>query len=128
MDARQIGHRLPGCASRVPGLPGIAHGSSRARGPAAMPTPTPKVIAFESREAFVATPLVDAVCRRAATYLDSGFPVHFRGSAGTGKTTLAMHVANGRGRPVTLMFGDDSFQASDLIGRDKGVQTTRVVD
>jgi gas vesicle protein GvpN len=90
--------------------------------------PKPNVIPCQPPEDFVRTPAIDAVCRRAATYLDSGFPVHFRGSAGTGKTTLAMHVAKGRGRPVTLMFGDDALTSSDLIGRDKGVHTTRVVD
>jgi nitric oxide reductase NorQ protein len=92
-----------------------------------MPTQQ-KVVPFEPREDFVVTPTIDAVCRRAATYLDSGYPVHFRGSAGTGKTTLAMHVANGRGRPVTLMFGDDSLESPDLLGHEKGLHTTRVVD
>jgi gas vesicle protein GvpN len=89
---------------------------------------TQKVVPFEPREGFVVTPAIDEVCRRAATYLDAGYPVHFRGSAGTGKTMLAMHVANSRGRPVTLMFGDDSLQSPDLLGHEKGLQTTRVVD
>ena len=89
---------------------------------------TQTVIPFERREDFVVTPAIDAVCRRAATYLDSGYPVHLRGSAGTGKTTLAVHVAHARGRPVSLMFGDDSLESSHLIGREKGLQTTRVVD
>src|SRR5262245_37931067 len=85
---------------------------------------TQQVTHAEAPEAFVVTPAIDAVCRRAAIYLDTGYPVHFRGSAGTGKTTLAMHLANSRGRPVTLMFGDDSLASSDLVGREKGLQST----
>jgi gas vesicle protein GvpN len=62
------------------------------------------------------------------TYLDAGYACHFRGSAGTGKTTLAMHVAHTRGRPVVLMFGDEEFGTSDLIGMEKGVLSTKVTD
>lgn len=89
---------------------------------------TQRTIRLEQRDDFVLTPQIDAVCRRAATYLDAGFACHFRGSAGTGKTTIAMHVANRRGRPVALMFGDDSLQSSDLIGREKGLHSTKVTD
>ncbi|MEI6786722.1 MAG: gas vesicle protein GvpN, partial [Verrucomicrobiota bacterium] len=42
---------------------------------------------------FVTTPLVEQITRRALTYLQAGYPVHFAGVAGTGKTTLAFHVA-----------------------------------
>jgi nitric oxide reductase NorQ protein len=89
---------------------------------------TNKVIRLEAREDFVLTPQIEEVCRRAITYLDAGYACHFRGSAGTGKTTLAMHVANARARPVALMFGDDAFESSDLIGREKGLHSTKVTD
>jgi gas vesicle protein GvpN len=89
---------------------------------------TQKVLRLQPREDFVLTPTIENVCRRAMTYLDAGYACHFRGSAGTGKTTLAMHVAHQRGRPVILMFGDEEFGTSDLVGAAKGVHSTRVTD
>src|SRR5918993_4926817 len=89
---------------------------------------TNKAIRLEAREDFVLTPQIEDVCRRAITYLDAGYACHFRGSAGTGKTTLAMHVANARGRPVALMFGDEEFGTSDLVGAEKGMHSTKVID
>jgi nitric oxide reductase NorQ protein len=87
-----------------------------------------RVLRLQPREDFVVTSAIEQVCRRAMTYLDAGYPVHFRGSAGTGKTTLAMHVANQRGRPVVLMFGDEAFGSSDLVGGEKGLHSTKVID
>lgn len=89
---------------------------------------TQKVVRLQPREGFVVTPSIERVCRRATTYLDAGYACHFRGSAGTGKTTLAMHVANQRGRPVILMFGDEEFGTSDLVGAEKGMRSTKVTD
>ena len=89
---------------------------------------TQKVVRLEPREDFVVTPQIEAVCRRALTYLDAGYACHFRGAAGTGKTTIAMHVASMRGRPVALMFGDDAFASSDMVGREKGLHSTKVTD
>jgi gas vesicle protein GvpN len=87
-----------------------------------------KVLRLQPREDFVLTPGIERVCRRAITYLETGYACHFRGSAGTGKTTLAMHVANQRGRPVILMFGDEEFGTSDLVGAEKGMHSTKVTD
>lgn len=89
---------------------------------------TQTVVRLEPHEDFVLTPQIEGVCRRALTYLDAGYACHFRGSAGTGKTTLAMHVASRRGRPVTLMFGDEDLGSSDLVGTERGVRSTRVRD
>ncbi len=77
---------------------------------------------------FVSTPGVERVARRALRYLQSGFSVHLRGPAGTGKTTLAMHLANLLGRPVMLIFGDDESSSSDLIGNQSGYTRKKVVD
>jgi gas vesicle protein GvpN len=76
----------------------------------------------------VETPQVQAIAQRALGYLRAGYPVHFSGPAGTGKTTLALHVAALRGRPVALMHGDDEFGSSDLVGGDYGYKKSRVVD
>src|SRR5215218_2979811 len=89
---------------------------------------TQKVLRLAAREDFVLTSQIESVCLRAITYLDTGYACHFRGSAGTGKTTLAMHVANQRGRPVILMFGDEEFGSSDLVGAEKGLHSTKVID
>ena len=39
-----------------------------------------------------------------------------------------MHVASQVGRPVMLMMGDDEFNTSDLVGKEKGYKRRRVVD
>ncbi len=82
----------------------------------------------EPSEEFVSTSYVQDLTERALAYLDTGYAVHFAGPPGTGKTTLAFHIAALRGRPVTLMHGDDEFSSSDLIGRDSGYRRTKVVD
>lgn len=77
---------------------------------------------------FVETPQVQDLSDRAMSYLDAGFPVHFRGGAGTGKTTLAMHVASKLGRPVVMIHGDEEFSTSDLVGGEHGYRVKKVVD
>jgi nitric oxide reductase NorQ protein len=77
---------------------------------------------------FVATHATAELSTRALAYLQAGYPVHFRGPAGTGKTTLALHVAAQLGRPVMLLVGDEEFTTSDLIGGQNGYRYRRVVD
>jgi gas vesicle protein GvpN len=77
---------------------------------------------------FVSTAYVHDLTDRALAYLEADFPVHFAGPAGTGKTTLAFHVAARLGRPVTLIHGDDEFGTSDLIGRDTGYRKHKLID
>ncbi len=77
---------------------------------------------------FVSTPSVERVTQRALRFLQSGFSVHLRGPAGTGKTTLAMHLAALLGRPMMLIFGDDDSRTSDLIGNQQGYSRKKVVD
>jgi gas vesicle protein GvpN len=77
---------------------------------------------------FVSTPSVERVATRALRYLQSGFSVHLRGPAGTGKTTLALHLADLLTRPIMLIFGDDEFKTSDLIGNQSGYTRKKVVD
>ena len=77
---------------------------------------------------FVMTPAIEKVALRALLYLRSGFPVHLRGPAGTGKTTLALHLAHCLDRPVMLLFGDDEFKSSDLIGSESGYTHKKLLD
>ncbi|MDI7269769.1 MAG: gas vesicle protein GvpN [Myxococcota bacterium] len=84
---------------------------------------------LEPGRGFVETPAVRELCERALAYLDAGYPVHFSGPAGTGKTTLAFHVAAQRGRPVTIIQGDDDdFGSTDLVGADSGYRKYKLVD
>jgi gas vesicle protein GvpN len=77
---------------------------------------------------FVETPFIKAIVERALTYIRAGSPVHFRGASGTGKTTLAMHVASSIGRPVVMIHGDEEFSTSDLVGAEYGYRFRRVID
>ncbi|MBF2077740.1 MAG: gas vesicle protein GvpN [Synechococcales cyanobacterium T60_A2020_003] len=77
---------------------------------------------------FVSTPAIERIIARALRYLQSGFPVHLRGAAGTGKTTLALHLADLLSRPIMLLFGDDEFKSTDLIGNQSGYTRKKVVD
>ena len=86
------------------------------------------VLSVQPRSSFVETPAIEEIVGRALGYLAAGFPVHFRGPAGTGKTTLAMHVADRLGRPVCLIAGDEGFGTSDLVGGQYGYSFRRVVD
>lgn len=77
---------------------------------------------------FVETPYIKNIAARALNYIKAGFPVHFRGTSGTGKTTLAMHLANKIGRPVVLLHGDEQLGTSDLVGGEHGYRYRRLVD
>jgi gas vesicle protein GvpN len=77
---------------------------------------------------FVDTPAIHRLTKRALRYLHAGFSIHLRGPAGTGKTTLAIHLANLLERPIVLMFGDDEYKSSDLIGNQRGYNRKKVVD
>ena len=77
---------------------------------------------------FVETPFIQDIAERAITYIAAGFPIHFRGASGTGKTTLAMHVASKLGRPVVMIHGDEEFSTSDLVGNESGYRVRKVID
>ena len=82
----------------------------------------------EPSDEFVSSAFVEQVTKRALAYILAGYPVHFSGPAGTGKTTLAFHVASKLGRPVVLIHGDDEFASSDLVGRDSGYRKQKLID
>jgi len=77
---------------------------------------------------FVETKYIKDITGRALSYIKAGFPVHFRGPSGTGKTTLAMHVASRIGRPVVMIHGDEEFTTSSLVGGEYGYRMRKVVD
>ncbi|MFN3927980.1 MAG: gas vesicle protein GvpN [Pseudanabaenaceae cyanobacterium] len=77
---------------------------------------------------FVSTKFTQGIVRRALRYLQSGFAVHLRGPAGTGKTTLAMHLASLIGRPMVMIYGDEDLRSSQIIGSQSGYTRKKVVD
>jgi nitric oxide reductase NorQ protein len=86
------------------------------------------VLSLQPHPDFIETTIIQGITKRAMGYLQAGFPVHFRGPAGTGKTTLALHVAAQLGRPVMFIAGDEEFGTSDLIGGQFGYRYRKVVD
>lgn len=82
----------------------------------------------QASEEFVYTPHVRNLTDKAMAFLNVGYSVHFAGAAGTGKTTLAFHLAAERERPVILIHGDDEFGSSDLVGRDSGYRKSKLID
>lgn len=77
---------------------------------------------------FVSTPYVERITQRAMTYLNAGYPIHMSGPAGSGKTTIAFHIAAQLGRPVTLVTGDHQMTSSALVGSASGMRSMRLVD
>lgn len=90
-------------------------------------TPT-TVLRVQPRAGFVETPFIKELTARALAYLRAGFPVHFRGPAGSGKTTLAFHVSSQLNRPMMFLCGDDEFATSDLVGKETGYNYRYVWD
>ena len=85
-------------------------------------------ILAEPSENFISSPYIEQITERVMAYLEAGYPIHFSGSAGTGKTTLAFHIAAKLGRPISLIHGDDEFGSSDLVGRDSGYRKQKLID
>lgn len=77
---------------------------------------------------FVETPFVKGIVARTIHYLKAGFPIHFRGISGTGKTTLALRVAELLGRPVVIIHGDEELTTTNLVGGETGYHMKRVRD
>jgi nitric oxide reductase NorQ protein len=77
---------------------------------------TATVLSAQPGADFVETPYLRDLTNRALDYIRAGFPVHFSGPAGVGKTTLALHLAAQLDRPVVLICGDHEFGSSDMVG------------
>lgn len=94
----------------------------------AMETDIVTIVEPKPGKDFVETPYVKDVATRATNYLKAGFPIHLRGVSGTGKTTMALRIAELIGRPVVLMHGDEELGTKDLVGGDTGYHVRRLRD
>lgn len=65
---------------------------------------------------------------RSLQYLNAGYPLHFTGPSGAGKTSLALTLAKRRKRPVMLIHGNHELNNKDLIGNFTGYTSKKVVD
>ncbi|MBU4319406.1 MAG: gas vesicle protein GvpN [Proteobacteria bacterium] len=79
-------------------------------------------------EGFVETPYVKNLIKRALGYTKAGFPIHLRGISGTGKTTLALHLASIIGHPTVLIHGDEENSTSNLVGGEHGYRSRYLKD
>ncbi len=86
------------------------------------------IMLAKKQPSFVRTPEVAEKAERAAVYLKAGYPVHFSGPAGTGKTTMAMYTAAQIEQPVVLIHGEDEFGSGDLVGGEYGYRRKKMVD
>jgi len=89
---------------------------------------TPIVLTIDPSESFVETPAIKKIVNRSLSYLAAGFPIHFSGPTGTGKTTLAMHVSHKLNQAIMLMFGDEEFGTSSLVGDKLGYRKRKLID
>lgn len=88
----------------------------------------PSLLKPRASKQFVETPFVKDIVDRTMKYVKAGFPVHFRGISGTGKTTLALRVAEHLGRPVVLIHGDEQLTTENMIGSESGYHMKKVRD
>ena len=89
---------------------------------------TDTVLKLKPMQDFVETEYIENITNRGLTYIKAGFPVHFRGPSGTGKTTVAMHLASKIGRPVIIIHGDSEYKTSDLVGNESGYKFKKLDD
>lgn len=77
---------------------------------------------------YVETAFIKYILDRLMLYLHAGIPVHIRGPAGTGKTTLAMQLAKRLQQPAVVIYGSDQVDMADLVGGEAGYRRYKVVD
>lgn len=82
----------------------------------------------EIKGEFVKTDFFDDVISRALLYLQAGFPVHFIGPSGVGKTSLALYIAKQLNKPVTIIRGHHELSSNDLLGSYNGYIKKEKID
>jgi nitric oxide reductase NorQ protein len=85
-------------------------------------------VALAYNNAFTLTSYIEEIAKRALLYLYAGYPIHLKGPAGTGKTVMAMYIAQLIGKPATMVFGNEAVETSDIVGSDYGFTKKMVED
>lgn len=88
----------------------------------------PSLLKPRSSKQFVETPYIKGITDRTLMYVKAGFPIHFRGISGTGKTTLALRLGELLGRPVVLIHGDEQLSTEHLVGSESGYSMRKLRD
>lgn len=80
------------------------------------------------KDIFVNTAFFEEIISKTLKYIKAGFPVHFVGPSGIGKTSLALYIAKQFNRPVTIIRGHDELSNKDLLGYHYGMIKKEVID
>lgn len=83
---------------------------------------------LDRRTNFFEDQAIRALIARGVEYATAGVCLHLSGTAGLGKTTLALRIAQEVGRPVAFMAGNEWLTSRDFIGSQVGTTATTVVD
>ena len=76
------------------------------------------------RRQFVKTAALEQVVKRAQGYLRAGYCIHLEGPTGIGKTTLAMHLADGQDQPMLLVLGGHNLAVCCEFGQHSSSLTS----
>ncbi|WLV24546.1 gas vesicle protein GvpN [Aciduricibacillus chroicocephali] len=71
---------------------------------------------------------MEDLLERSLEYMKAGYPIHFTGPSGVGKTSLAIALAKRRKKPVMLIHGNHEMGNKDLIGDFTGYTSKKLVD
>ncbi|WP_335693979.1 gas vesicle protein GvpN [Neobacillus drentensis] len=77
---------------------------------------------------FVITAFFEDIITRTIQYMQAGYPIHFVGPSGVGKTSLALYIAKQFNRPVTIIRGHHELSNKDLLGQYNGISRKEVID
>ena len=77
---------------------------------------------------FVKTAFFEEIIARTIQYIQAGYPVHFIGPSGVGKTSLALYIAKQFNRPVTIIRGHHELSNKDLLGQYNGISKKEIID